>query len=128
MNPCHPVIARRLLGMGALLLAVAGVAAPAQARVFIGIGVPFGVYVPPPAYYPPPPVYYAPPPPYYAPLPVYAPPPNYSQAPGYSEQAQPSGQMCYAPTTSCPMDHPTSPGAACYCLGEGGQHLWGRAN
>ena len=51
---------------------------PAQARVFVGVGVPFcgpGFY--PPPYYYPPPVYYPPPPPYYAPPPVfYTPPPQ----------------------------------------------------
>ena len=43
---------------------VAGAPKPAQARVWVGIGVPFvvapPVYYPPPAYYPPPP-YYPPP-------------------------------------------------------------------
>jgi hypothetical protein len=88
---------------------------PAQARVFVGIGIPFygpGFY-PPPVYYPPPPVYYAPPQQQY-----------YSQAPASGG----GGQMCYAEGYVCPMDRPVSAGASCYCLGNGGQRVWGRAN
>jgi hypothetical protein len=113
------------------------IAAPARARVFVGIGIPFGpVWAPSPYYYPPP-VYY-PPAPYYAPPPVvYAPPQTYapqSYAPQtYSPQsygqAQPQGgQTCYAQSYRCPMDRPVAYGAACYCLGNGGQHIWGQAN
>ncbi len=93
----------------------------AQARVFVGIGVPLwgpGFY-PPPVYYPPPPVYYAPPPVVYAPPP---PPQTYSQAPTGG------GQACYAGPYVCPMDRPVATGAGCYCLGNGGQKVWGRAN
>ena len=93
----------------------------AQARVFVGIGVPFygpGFYAPPPVYYPPPPVYYPPPPPVmYTPPQVYTPPPPSAGA-----------QMCYAGAYSCPMDRPVAPGGGCYCLGNGGQRVWGRAN
>ncbi|MBE7158600.1 MAG: hypothetical protein INR62_09250 [Rhodospirillales bacterium] len=97
---------------------VAVLTPPAQARVFIGFGVPFpGLYYPPPVYYPPPPVYYPPPPVVYAPPPVsYAPPPP------------PAGQTCYAGQYSCPMERPTAAGASCYCPGNGGQRVWGRAN
>jgi hypothetical protein len=91
---------------------------PAHARVFVGIGIPFygpGFY-PPPYYYPPPPVYYAPPPPV-----VYAPPQAYSPP-------QASGQSCYAGPYVCPMDRPIATGGNCYCLGNGGTRVWGRAN
>jgi hypothetical protein len=105
----------------AVCAAVAGLAAsPADARVFFGIGIPFygpGFY-PPPVYYPPPPAYYAPPPV------VYAPPQAYTPAP----TTEPSGQACYAGPYVCPMDRPVAPGGSCYCPGNGGQRVWGRAN
>lgn len=97
--------------------------APAQARVFVGIGVPFygpGFY-PPPIYYPPPPVYYAPPPPTY-----YIPPQAYGAAPGMAQSG--AGQACYAGSYVCPMDRPVATGGSCYCPGSGGQRVWGRAN
>lgn len=100
------------LGVGLLL------AAPAQARVFIGFGFPlFGppVYAPPPVYYPPPP------PVYYSPPVVYAPPPAYSPVPA------PSGQSCYAGGYYCPMDRPVAPGSGCYCT-VNGSRVWGRAS
>jgi hypothetical protein len=100
--------------------------AAANARVFVGVGVgvpfygygpgfyPAPYYYPPPVYYPPPPIYYTPPPPQ-----VYTPAPA----------AQPgTGQACYAGPYMCPMDRPVAPGASCYCLGNGGQRVWGRAN
>ena len=99
----------------------------AQARVFVGIGVPFygPSFYPPPVYYPPPPVYYPPPPVVYAPPPqVYSPPPQ-----AYSPQARTGGgQSCYAESYVCPMDRPVAAGGSCYCLGNGGQRVWGRAN
>jgi len=104
----------------AVLVAMAGWAGgPAQARVFVGIGIPFygPGYYPPPVYYPPPPVYYAPPPPM-----VYAPPPAYSPGPSAG------GQMCYAGPYTCPMERPVQSGGSCYCPGNGGQRVWGRAN
>jgi hypothetical protein len=86
---CHPL--RK--GVAAAVAAVAllggiSLAAPAEARGFVGfsLGVPLGgpaypAYYPPPYYAPPPPVYYAPPPAYYAPPPLaYAPPPAYAPA------------------------------------------------
>jgi len=116
---------RRITIVAALCAVVLGLASvPAQARVFVGLG--FGVpfygpgYYPPPVYYPPPPVYYAPPPPVY-----YVPPQTY--APGPTAQAG-AGQSCYAGSYVCPMDRPVAPGAGCYCLGNGGQRVWGRAN
>jgi hypothetical protein len=104
----------------ALCAAFVGLAAgPAHARVFVGvgIGVPFpGFYYPPPVYFPPPPVYFAPPPV------VYAPPQTFTPAP------QAAGQACYAGPYVCPMDRPVATGGSCYCLGNGGQRVWGQAN
>src|ERR1700761_6320407 len=77
-------------------------AGAAEARVFVGIGVPFPGFYPAPYYYPPPPVYYAPPPPV-----VYAPPQTYAPAP----QASGGGQTCYAGAYVCPMDRPTATGS-----------------
>jgi hypothetical protein len=113
----------------ALCVAFVGLAAsPANARVFVGIGIPFygpGFYGPGyygPGYYPGP--YYYPPPAYYPPPPpvVYAPPQAYSPPPAGS------GQMCYAGAYVCPMDRPVAVGEGCYCLGNGGQRVWGKAN
>ena len=113
-----------VLRRSAAVLVVSGAVAaafahPAEARVFVGIGFPFFApyYAPPPVYYPPP-VVYAPPPPV-----VYAPPPAYSAAPS----AYP-GQSCYAGQYTCPMERPVAPGAGCYCLGNGGQRVAGRAS
>lgn len=74
----------KIIGLLAVLLAltVPGIK-PAEARVFVGVGIGIpaypAYYPPPPVYYPPPPVYYAPPPPpvviYQQPQPVYAAPP-----------------------------------------------------
>ena len=115
-------ILRRATVAVALCAAMMGLAgSPAQARVFIGLGVPFygpGYYPPAPYYYPPPPVYYAPPPT------VYAPP----QQQYYSQTPSGAGQTCSAGPYVCPMDHPTATGANCYCLGSGGARVWGRAN
>ncbi|HQT75963.1 MAG TPA: hypothetical protein PLD10_02830 [Rhodopila sp.] len=121
---------RRTAAAVAALGLVAGLAVPtAQARVFIGLGLGFPgyygygypYYTPPPVYYPPP-AYY-PPPVYYPPPAVYAPPPAYSPAqPNYHRQ------MCYAGQYTCPMEHPVASGASCYCLGNGGQRVPGRAS
>jgi hypothetical protein len=117
------LVLRRAIVAAAACAAIVGfTGGPAQARVFVGIGIPFygpGFY-PPPVYYPPPPVYYAPPPV------VYAPPQNYSQAPGPAQSGE--GQACYAGPYVCPMDHPVASGSSCYCLGNGSQRVWGRAN
>jgi hypothetical protein len=116
-------ILRRLTVALVLCAALAGLASnPAQARVFVGIGIPFygpGFYPPPYYYPPPPPVYYAPPPPV-----VYAPPQAYTPPP----QASGSGQSCYAGSYVCPMDRPIATGGNCYCLGNGGERVWGRSN
>jgi hypothetical protein len=118
--PLRRITAASALCASALCLAPA----PSQARVFVGIGVgvPFYGYGPgyyPAPYYYPPPVYYAPPPMYYTPPQVYSPAPA-AQAGG--------GQTCYAGAYVCPMDRPVAPGSGCYCLGNGGQRVWGRAN
>lgn len=106
--------------IAAVVAASSVIAPPAQARVFVGIGIPLFApfYYPPPVYYPPPPVYYPPPPVVYAP-----PPPAFSPAP-----PQPGGQSCYAGPYVCPMDRPAGSGGACYCPGNNGQRVWGRAN
>jgi hypothetical protein len=112
---------RRMTVAIVLFAAGLGVAAsPADARVFVGIGIPFPGFYPAPYYYPPPPVYY-PPPVVYAPPQVYAPPPPAAVATG-------SGQSCYAGPYVCPMDRPVATGAGCYCPGNDGQRVWGRAN
>jgi hypothetical protein len=120
------LVAGRLAIAAALCTAMIGVAGrPADARVFVGIGIPFygpGFYPPPPVYYPPPPIYYPPPPVVYAPPPAYSPPQNYSPGPSGG------GQTCYAGAYVCPMDRPVATGAGCYCPGNDGQRVWGRAN
>ncbi len=141
MNPCPSVNLGRILMIALVCASAIGLAAPAQARIFVGIGVPFApLWVPPPVYYPPP-AYYPPPPVYYAPPQVYAPPPQIyapqiyapqSYAPqSYAPQSynqSGGGQMCYAQPYSCPMDRPTAPGSSCYCLSNTGQRVWGQAN
>ena len=109
----------------------------AQARVFVGVGVgvpffgppayyPPPFHYPPPMYYHPPPMYYHPPPPvFYAPPPVVYTPPPVTYAP---PRASAAGQSCQAGAYVCPMDRPAPPGAACYCLGNGSQKVWGRTN
>jgi hypothetical protein len=132
---------RRITVAVALSAAFVGLAArPADARVFIGIGIPFPGFYPGPYYYPPPPVYYPPPPPVvYAPPQVYTPSPQaytpgpqaYTPGPqAYTPgpQAYGAGQACYAGPYVCPMDRPVASGGSCYCPGNGGQRVWGRAN
>jgi len=118
----HRIKAARISVATALCVAFLGMAGgSAEARVFVGIGIPFygpGYYAPPPVYYPPPPIYYAPPPVVYAPARPYT-----SAPPGVG-----AGQVCYAGPYSCPMDNPVATGGSCYCLGNGGQRVWGRAN
>jgi hypothetical protein len=111
---------RRVIILAALCAGFIALAAnPAQARVFVGIGIPFygPAYYPPPFYYPPPPAYY-PPPVVYAPPQSYVPPPSASSS---------SAQACHAEAYVCPMDRPVASGGNCYCLGNGGQRVWGRA-
>ncbi len=128
MSFCIQII-RRFAVVAVLGAAFVGVAAPsAEARVFIGIGIPFGGFYPPPYYYPPPPVYYAPPPVVYAPPQTYAPPPQaYSPAPQVAGPGG-AGQACYAGPYVCPMDRAKASGGRCFCLGNGGESVWGRTN
>jgi hypothetical protein len=123
MIPALPNL-RRIVAALAVFAGLIGILTPAaQARVFVGIGIPlFGppaYYYPPPVYYPPPPVYYAPPPPM-----TYT-PPAFNAAPAAAAQGP---QICYAGAYTCPMDRPTAPGGGCYCLGNAGQRVTGRAN
>jgi hypothetical protein len=118
---------RRLTVAIALCAGFAGLAAsPAAARVFVGVGlgVPFGGFYPPPYYYPPPPVYYGSPPP---PV-VYTPPPQYYPLPPQAMRPAGGSQACYAGAYVCPMDRPIATGGSCYCPGNGGERVWGRAN
>ena len=108
-----------LAALGLLTLGLAAFTHPAQARVFVGIGVPLP-YFGPPAYYPPPPAYYPPPPPYY-----YAPPPPVMYA---SPPPPEYGGSCNAGSYACPLDRPMPPGSACDCIGNGGQRVRGNAN
>jgi len=122
-----PRFLRRRVGAvaaAAALIGCFGAASPADARVWIGFGFP-GIYIGPPAYYYPPPVYY-PPPAYYPPSGPYSPSAQ-SYAPPPASAAT-AGQSCYAGGYVCPMDQPVASGAACYCLGSGGTHVWGRAS
>ena len=112
---------RFVIVAGILAVAMCALAPTAQARVFVGIGVPLFAppyYGPPPMYYAPPPVYYAPPPPVY-----YAPPQGVPMVGG-----GPGGGSCQAPPYACPMDRPSAPGASCYCVGNNGSRIWGRVN
>ena len=86
----HRPIAGAAFAALVALCAWAALPAPAEARVFVGIGVPFPAYYgpypccgyPPPYYaYPPPPAYYYPPPDYYPPPPAAYAPPAPSAAP-----------------------------------------------
>ncbi|HEY3847479.1 MAG TPA: hypothetical protein VGL95_10230 [Acetobacteraceae bacterium] len=119
---------RRSISTAALVAALIGCFAatsPASARVWIGFGFP-GIYVGPPAYYAPPPYYY--PPPAYYPPPTTSYAPSYASPPASTAPTEAAGQSCNAGAYVCPMDQPVASGAACYCLGAGGTHVWGHAN
>ena len=60
----------------------------------------------------------------------YSPPQTYYQPPpqGYSQAQGGGGQSCYAGAYVCPMDRPVATGANCYCPGNNGQRVPGRAN
>ncbi len=114
-------ITTAVCGLATALGLAIGAPATAEARVFVGIGLPFyygPAYIPPPVYYPPP--YYVPPPV------VYAPPQSYAPAPAAEPSG--SGQTCYAGQYVCPMDRPVPSGSGCYCLGNGGQRVNGHAS
>jgi hypothetical protein len=114
-------------------LALSGVMAEAaDARVFIGLGVPLfvpgPVFVPPPAYYGPPPGYYGPP--AYGP-PGYGPPAGFSYAPPQGPQslsAAGGAQVCVAGPYTCPLLAATPPGGGCHCPGHDGRRIPGQAN
>jgi hypothetical protein len=148
---------RTALVSGSLaVMALCGVmAGEAQARIFIGVGVPLyfpGFVVPPPAYYPP---YYPPPMGYPSPGNTFsytppsagpqslAPPGSYSPTEGYSppgynppggytpsmgEGPFGSAQSCQAGAYVCPLVADTPPGGACSCPGNNGQRIRGQAN
>ena len=112
------------LGLGALLGGVVA-AQPAQARVFIGVGVPLfvpGIVYPPPIYYPPP-MYYAP---------RYNPGATFSYVPPGAQRQSlaPFGgaEYCAAGAYTCPLTIDVAPGAPCACLGNDGRRIRGRAN
>ena len=119
-------VSRRVTVALCVLLAGASITSgETQARVVVGFGFGFPAYgwpwyAPPPVYYPPPPVYYAPPPPVW-----YVQPPI-AQTP-IAPPSIGAGQSCNAGAYMCPMDRPAVPGSSCYCLGNGGQRVWGRA-
>ena len=83
----------------------------------VAFGLGLGAIAAAPYYYAPPYFYYSPPQTYYQP-----PPQGYSQAQGGG------GQSCYAGAYVCPMDRPVATGANCYCPGNNGQRVPGRAN
>jgi hypothetical protein len=83
--------------------------AAAQARVFIGLGLPLPLYAPPPVYYAPPPVYYPPPV-------AYSPPPAYGSVPGYGGDY---GGICYAGAYTCAAPPNAPAGSPCSCPGIG---------
>jgi hypothetical protein len=128
----------RVPALGVVLAALAlsaAMASQAQARVFIGIGVPlfYPPYVaPPPAYYPPS-AYY---PPYYYGSPgVYVPPdsgfsyaPPTATPPGYAPSRGYAAQSCQAGAYVCPLVQDTPPGGRCSCPGQNGQRIRGQAN
>lgn len=100
-------------GLAAIAAIAALGAAPAHARIFVGVGLPFGYYGPGPYYaYPGP--YYSP---YYYPPSYYAPPPAYSYyppaaGPAPSAYAPPAGNSSARPAPSASAAPTAAPGAA----------------
>jgi hypothetical protein len=133
------------------VLALCGTAVnKAEARIFVGVGVPlfFPPFVaPPPVYYPP---YYAPPyypqgggsfnyaPPSSAPQSLAPPggyygPGGYTSSGGYTPSMgggspEASAQSCRAGAYVCPLVADTPPGGACFCPGHDGQRIRGSAD
>jgi hypothetical protein len=120
------------------LILSAAMAGQAQARIFVGLGVPlfFPPFVaPPPAYYPPP---------YYGPPTVYAPPDNsFSYVPpsaqplapprgyapgGYGPSRGYAAQSCLAGPYVCPLVQDTPPGGRCSCPANDGRRIRGQAD
>jgi hypothetical protein len=126
MSKSVSFLCRVTVALVAMTVVAGWASQPAQARVFFGVGIPFygPGYYPPPVYYPPPPVYYAPPPPVY-----YTPPQqSYVPPPPVAADGSSAGQACNAGAYVCPMDRPVASGGSCYCPGNSGQKVWGRAN
>ncbi len=119
-RPIMAATAVALLASGASM----AVSQPAEARVFIGVGVGvplFPAYYPPPyyayppAYYYPPPVVYAPPPVVYAPPVVAAPAPAISANPASAPYTATNGQTCreYQTTVTVNGQPQDTHGTAC---------------
>jgi hypothetical protein len=121
---------------GALAIgAIATLPSPAQARVWVSVGVPFAGFYPGPYYgYSPPPYYYAPPPATYY-------PPVYPADPGYAAPVQPA-PSAYAPPAALTSPNPAvaitytnkpaftnASGQTCreYMTRNGGQAVYGTA-
>ena len=142
---------------GPLLLLYGLLAGTAQARIWVGVGIPLflpPVVIGPPAYYPPyyhgPPAGYPPPgntfsysppgsqPQSLAPPNGYPPPPGYPPQGGYTPSGGYSPTMGGGPTESvqscqagayvCPLVQDTPPGGACSCPGHGGHTVRGQAD
>src|SRR5581483_6364449 len=92
-------------------------APPAEARVFVGVGVGVPLYAPPPPVYYPPPAYYAPPPPppaYYTPPPASGgPAPGYTAPPPAAPSASTQNCREYTSTTSIGGQNQPVHGTAC---------------
>jgi hypothetical protein len=132
-----PTIRAFVLRGSLAALALCGVmAGEAQARIFIGVGVPLffpPFVVPPPVYYPPyygPPMVYAPPGNSFSYVPPSAQPRNLAPPQGYTPSSAYDGgmQSCQAGAYVCPLVQDTPPGGACSCPGHDGQRIRGRAN
>ncbi len=140
------MIKRRIL-LGSLLAIAAALPVvtprPADARVFVGVGLgfpAFGFGFPyyPPYYQPlctvllsryyPPPAYYYPPPPAYGPPPAAygAPPAGYGTAPT-GDEGPSAIARCVTPTVICPLRYVEPVGTACSCRSKSGGYVSGRA-
>jgi hypothetical protein len=109
LRPVAAVVALAVLATGASV----AMSQPAQARIFIGVGVGVPVYYPPPYYaYPPP--YYYPPPVVYAP-PVMAPPPVVG-TPTSEPYTATNGQTCREYQTTVTVDGQQQPSHGTACL------------
>ena len=111
----RPVAAAAVMALLAVGASVA-MTQPAEARVFVGVGIGVPLYYPPPVYAYPPPYYYAPPPVVYAPPPVVvSPPPPVVAQPASEPYTAPNGQTCreYQSTVTVNGQQQPSHGTAC---------------